>query len=82
MLTDTLLNLLQSNEMSPLEATGQSGRFIDNADMRNRLDLSFCIHAELISFSGGGEAGEESKKNDRQIKISHPVGALGASLSR
>lgn len=60
----------------------KAGGFIDNADMRNRLGLSFCIHAELISFFLGGGKQVKKVKNDRQIKISHPVGALGASLSR
>jgi len=34
-LSDALLNPLQSNEMSPLEATGQNGIFIDTNGMKD-----------------------------------------------
>lgn len=62
----------------------KAGAFIDNTDQEH-APFVFLHPRELISIflgeGGGREAGEESK-NDRQIKISHWVGALGVSLSR
>lgn len=68
--------------MSPLEATGQSRRFYrqHRHDEHARFVFLHPRGAYFIFF-GEGEAGEESK-NDRQIKISHSLGALEVSLSR
>lgn len=57
----------------------KAGGFIDNTATRNTHDLSFCIHAELISFSGEGEKQVKKVKMTGRLKY-HIRSALSGCL--